>query len=96
MTTEHPVYGHIDGPIVMIGFGSIGKGTLPLIERHFEYDAKALTVIEPRASAHNFLAQRGIRHLDLALTPEEDRRVLLRERTQARVRTPLLHLLQAR
>ena len=22
------------GPIVMIGFGSIGKGTLPLIERH--------------------------------------------------------------
>ena len=28
----------IDGPIVMIGFGSIGKGTLPLIERHFNFD----------------------------------------------------------
>lgn len=24
-------YGQIKGPIVMIGFGSIGKGTLPLI-----------------------------------------------------------------
>ena len=35
---NHPVHGRIDGPIVMIGFGSIGKGTLPLIERHFEFD----------------------------------------------------------
>ena len=31
-----PVHGRIDGPIVMIGFGSIGRGTLPLIERHFD------------------------------------------------------------
>ena len=30
-----PVYGEITGPVVMIGFGSIGRGTLPLIERHF-------------------------------------------------------------
>ena len=36
--TDHPVHGRIDGPIVMIGFGSIGRGTLPLIERHFAYD----------------------------------------------------------
>ena len=27
-----PVHGTITGPIVMIGFGSIGRGTLPLIE----------------------------------------------------------------
>ena len=26
-----PVHGRITGPIVMIGFGSIGKGMLPLI-----------------------------------------------------------------
>ena len=31
---DWPVHARIDGPIVMIGFGSIGKGTLPLIERH--------------------------------------------------------------
>ena len=31
---EWPVYGKIDGPIVIIGFGSIGKGSLPLILRH--------------------------------------------------------------
>ena len=32
--THWPRHGRITGPIVMIGFGSIGKGTLPLIERH--------------------------------------------------------------
>ena len=38
MTTTWPVHGRIGGPIVMIGFGSIGQGTLPLIERHFDFD----------------------------------------------------------
>ncbi len=33
-----PVYGEITGLSVMIGFGSIGRGTLPLIERHFKFD----------------------------------------------------------
>ena len=37
-TTDWPVHARIDGPIVMIGFGSIGKGTLPLIERHIGFD----------------------------------------------------------
>ena len=31
MQTSYPTYGRIDGPIVIIGFGSIGRGTLPLI-----------------------------------------------------------------
>ena len=36
-----PVYGEITGPLIMIGFGSIGRGTLPLIERHFKFDESA-------------------------------------------------------
>jgi hypothetical protein len=40
--TNWPVHAQIDGPIVMILFGSIGKGTLPLIERHFNYDKTRL------------------------------------------------------
>ena len=32
----------------MIGFGSIGKGTLPLIERHLDYDKSRITVIDPK------------------------------------------------
>ncbi|POR55277.1 hypothetical protein CYD53_102162 [Bosea psychrotolerans] len=30
-----PAFGEITGPIVMIDFGSISRGTSPLIERHF-------------------------------------------------------------
>ncbi len=44
-----PVYGEISGPVVMIGFGSIGRGALPLIERHFTFDRKRAVVIDPRA-----------------------------------------------
>ena len=43
-----PVYGEITGPVVMIGFGSIGRGTLPLIERHFKFDKSRMVVIDPQ------------------------------------------------
>ncbi|TNF63080.1 MAG: homospermidine synthase, partial [Rhodobacteraceae bacterium] len=74
--TTYPDYGQIDGPIVIIGFGSIGRGTLPLIERHFEYDAKQVYVIEPELSDHTFLAQRGIHHIEQAVTRENYRELL--------------------
>jgi homospermidine synthase len=66
----HPVYGRIEGAVIIIGFGSIGKGTLPLIERHFGYDACKQVVIDPDLATHTFLDQHGHRHLQLALTPE--------------------------
>lgn len=72
----HPVYGKIDGPIVMIGFGSIGKGTWPLIERHFEFDKSQFTVIEPDGSQAAFIAEMGLQHLEVSLTPENYRDVL--------------------
>ena len=72
----HQVYGRIEGAVVIIGFGSIGKGTLPLIERHFEYDASRLVVIDPDPDTHTFLAQHGHRHLQVALTPDNYRSVL--------------------
>jgi homospermidine synthase len=76
MPQAHKVHGRINGPIVMIGFGSIGKGTWPLIERHFEFDASRFTVIEPDPAQANFLRQHDIRHLQIALTPENYREVL--------------------
>lgn len=76
MTQNYPVYGHIDGPIIIIGFGSIGKGTLPLIQRHFEYDASKVVVIEPDAAAHRFLSQHQITHLQVAITRDNYREVL--------------------
>lgn len=74
--TDYPCHARIDGPIVMIGFGSIGRGTLPLIERHFEYDAKKVIVIEPKRDDHTFLAQRGVTHVAEAVTRENYREFL--------------------
>jgi homospermidine synthase len=66
--TDYPVHGTITGPIVMIGFGSIGKGTLPLIERHFNFDAKRFTVIDPEDKDRGLLDERGIRFIQDKVT----------------------------
>lgn len=64
------LHAQFDAPIVMIGFGSIGRGTLPLILRHIALDRAKMTVIEPSAEFAFVLAEYGIAHLQLALTPE--------------------------
>ena len=68
--TDWPVYGAITGPIVMIGFGSIGRGTLPLIERHFTYDRKRFTVIDPDTKDRALLDERKIRFVQERVTRE--------------------------
>ena len=74
--TTWPVYGKIDGPIVMIGFGSIGKGTLPLIERHFGYDKKRFVVIDPDDRDRKLLDDKGIRFIHQAVTKDNYRHLL--------------------
>jgi homospermidine synthase len=64
----YPVHTRIDGALVMIGFGSIGRGVLPLIERHIDFDCAQFTVIEPLGDQAQLLAAHGVRHLQLALT----------------------------
>jgi homospermidine synthase len=70
------VHARIDGPIVLIGFGSIGKGTLPLIERHFSYDKKRFVVIDPEDKDRKLLDQRGIRFIHQAVTKDNYRHLL--------------------
>ena len=65
-----------DGPIVMIGFGSIGKGTLPLIERHLAFDRAKFVVIAPDDTDRELLDVRQIRFLHLAITRDNCREVL--------------------
>src|ERR1700733_7795132 len=74
--TEWPVHGRISGPIVMIGFGSIGRGTLPLIERHFDYDKSRFVVIDPEDKDRKLLDQRGIRFVHQAITHDNYRHLL--------------------
>ncbi len=66
----YPVHARIDGPLVMIGFGSIGRGTLPLIERHIAFDRSQFTVIDPSDAFAHILQDHGIRHLQVELTPD--------------------------
>src|SRR5260370_12976575 len=71
--TQWPRHGRIDGAIVMIGFGSIGRGTLPLIERHFDFDKSHFVVIDPDDSDRPPLDERRIKFVHLALTPDHYR-----------------------
>jgi homospermidine synthase len=73
---DWPVYGSIDGPIVMIGFGSVGKGTLPLIERHFKYDKARLVVLDPNDSDRDILDKKGIRFMHEPVTRDRYRQQL--------------------
>jgi homospermidine synthase len=65
-----PIHGTITGPVVMIGFGSIGRGTLPLIERHFHFDKSRFTVIDPVDTDRHLLDERGIAFIQKAVTRE--------------------------
>jgi homospermidine synthase len=75
---EWPIHGRIGGPIVMVGFGSIGRGTLPLILRHFECDRSRLTVIDPDDAHRRLVEQQGCRFEKLAITQANYRDVLTR------------------
>lgn len=76
MNPLYQVYGRISGPIVIIGFGSIGRGALPLIERHFEFDYDRLTVIDPEVAYENFLKQRSINFVNAEITKENYKDIL--------------------
>ncbi len=73
---SYPIHGKITGSIVMIGFGSIGKGTLPLIERHFEFDKSRFIVIDPNDADRGLLEERGLKFMHQAITKENYRDVL--------------------
>jgi homospermidine synthase len=73
---DWPVYGEITGPIVMIGFGSIGRGTLPLIERHFRFDKSRMVVIDPSDADRKLLDERGIAFLHEGVTVKNYKKLL--------------------
>ena len=60
----------------MIGFGSIGRGTLPLILRHITCDPKQITVIDPDASRSQLVESQGASFIGQALTPKNYRKIL--------------------
>ena len=75
MSPAPPIHAKISGPIVMIGFGSIGKGTLPLIERHFAYDRARFVIIDPHEDGE-LAKTHGVRFIKQAVTKDNYRELL--------------------
>ncbi|MCC0003048.1 MAG: homospermidine synthase [Methylobacteriaceae bacterium] len=71
-----PVHAKITGPIVMIGFGSIGKGCLPLIERHFDFDKSRFVIIDPSEIDKDLAEQHGARFIKAAVTKDNYKELL--------------------
>jgi len=68
--------GRIDGPVIMIGFGSIGRGILPLLERHMEFDRSRMVVVDPDDANRRLLDDRGIKYIKVGLTKDNYREIL--------------------
>jgi homospermidine synthase len=76
MTESHPIHAQFAGPIVMIGFGSIGRGVLPLLERHIGFDRSKFVVIDPVDTDRALLDERKLRFEQIAITRENYREIL--------------------
>ena len=74
--SDAPIHGTITGPLVMIGFGSIGRGALPLIERHFRFDRSRMVVIDPNDADRRLLDERGIRYVQESVTRDNYKALL--------------------
>jgi homospermidine synthase len=74
--TSTEVLGRVSGPVVMIGFGSIGRGVLPLLDRHIEFDRSRCTVIDPEDRDRRLLDEYGVRYVRERITQENYRTLL--------------------
>ena len=65
------IHAEFKGPIVMIGFGSIGRGTLPLLLRHLRLDRSKITIIDPDDTNRHIADKEGLASYRLAITRNE-------------------------
>ena len=68
--SEWTKYVAFEGPVVMVGFGSIGKGSLPLILRHVGLDPSQITVVTPEPEGRAIAEGMGVAYIEKALTAD--------------------------
>ena len=64
------------GRLVIIGFGSIGQGVLPLLLRHIEMRPDQIVIITAELRGEEVAAEYGVRFVETALTRDNYRGVL--------------------
>lgn len=74
--TEHVKHCALPGRLVMVGFGSIGQGVLPLILRHIEIKPEQITIVTADDRGHDEADHYGITFVKEPLTKDNYRRVL--------------------
>ncbi|MGA8705408.1 MAG: saccharopine dehydrogenase C-terminal domain-containing protein [Steroidobacteraceae bacterium] len=74
--TTHEVYVEFPGRIILVGFGSIGQGVLPLILRHIGISADRITIVTADDHGREEAAGYNVKFIKQALTRENFRRVL--------------------
>src|SRR6201995_255362 len=74
--SEHKVHVEFHGRIIIVGFGSIGQGVLPLILRHIGTSAERITIVTAEDMGAEEAARFGVKFVKQRLTRENHRRVL--------------------
>lgn len=74
--TDERKYLRFAGRLVIVGFGSIGQGVLPLLLRHIDLDPKRITIVTADERGREEARDYGITFHDLPLTRENYRGVL--------------------
>jgi homospermidine synthase len=74
--SKHEVHVKFAGRIVMVGFGSIGQGILPLILRHIGTSSDRITIVTAEDKGNTEAEEFGVKFVKTALTPGNYRKVL--------------------
>lgn len=59
-----------DGRLVMLGYGSIGQGVLPLLLRHIDMQPQQIFIVKPSATGLESADALGVPHLLVPLNPD--------------------------
>jgi homospermidine synthase len=73
---DSKIHVQFDGRLVIIGFGTIGQGVLPLILRHIDIKPSRITIVTAEDWGGEEAADYGIRFVVEPLTPNNYRRIL--------------------
>src|ERR1700719_1029013 len=76
MSSNDKIHIEFPGRILLVGFGSIGQGVLPLILRHIGIAPERLTIVTAEDKGNEEAAKYGIKFVKERLTRENFRRVL--------------------